>query len=346
MDGSDSEAGRVRLDRVQLGQNGGGAMAKTRYAPDRGLIARMGLTMFLLGVVFVAFILALVLVLEASHRASNGAIVIFPVLLAVGLGFGSFYWSDKIALRTAGAVEVSPQQAPRLHGVIDRICALADMPKPRVAIAQSPMPNAFATGRSSKKAVICVTSALMDGRLDDAELEGVLAHEMSHVAHKDVAVMTIASFIGIVAALLVRFAFYSELFGGGGGRGRGGNNNNNGGALPVVLIVMVVGIVVYAVSFLLIRLLSRYRELSADRSGALLTGQPSALASALQKVTGEMARIPTRDLRAAEPLNAFYFAPALASRGAGVSLSGLFSTHPSLERRLKELAKISEQLAR
>jgi heat shock protein HtpX len=322
-------------------------MARTRYAPDRGLIARMGLTMFLLGLVFVAFILALVLVLEASHRASNGAIIFFPVLLAVALGFGSFFWSDKIALRTAGAVLVTPQDGPqafKLHGVVDRICALADMPKPRVAIAPSPMPNAFATGRSSKTAVICATSSLLDGRLTDAELEGVLAHEMSHVAHKDVAVMTIASFVGIVAALLVRFAFYSELFG-GGDRGRGGNNNN-GGALPVVLIVLVVGIVVYAISFLLIRLLSRYRELSADRSGALLTGQPSALASALQKVTGEMARIPTRDLRAAEPLNAFYFAPALASRGAGVSLSGLFSTHPSLERRLKELAKISEQLAR
>ena len=325
-------------------------MARTRYAPDRGLIARMGLTMFLLGVVFVAFILALVLVLEASHRASGAAIVVFPVLLAVGLGFGSYYWSDKIALRTAGATLVTPQdgpQAAQLHGVVDRICALADMPKPRVAIAPSRMPNAFATGRNSKTAVICATSGLLDGRLTEQELEGVLAHEMSHVAHKDVAVMTIASFIGIVAALLVRFAFYSELFGGGGNRGRGGGgNNNNGGGLPIALAVMVVGIVVYAVSFLLIRMLSRYRELSADRSGALLTGQPSALASALQKVTGEMARIPTKDLRAAEPLNAFYFAPALASRGAGVSLSGLFSTHPSLERRLKELAKISEQLAR
>jgi len=159
-----------------------------------------------------------------------------------------------------------------------------------------------------------------------------------------VAVMTIASFLGIMAALLVRFAFYSELFGGGGrGRGRSGNDQNT---LPVVLIVMLIGIVVSAISFLLIRLLSRYRELSADRSGALLTGQPSALASALVKVSSEMARIPTRDLRAAEPLNAFYFAPALASRGAGVSLSALFSTHPSLERRLNELAKISEQLAR
>ena len=324
-------------------------MAKTRYAPDRGLIARMGLTMFLLGVVFVAFILALVLVLEASHRGSGAGIVILPVLLAIGLGFGSFYWSDKIALRTAGAQLVTPQDGPhaaQLHGVVDRICALADMPKPRVAIAPSRMPNAFATGRNSKTAVVCATTALLDGRLNEQELEGVLAHELSHVAHKDVAVMTIASFIGIVAALLVRFAFYSELFGGGGGRGRGRGGNNNAGGVPIILIVMVVGIVVYAISFLLIRLLSRYRELSADRSGALLTGQPSALASALQKVTGEMARIPTKDLRAAEPLNAFYFAPAFARGGAGASLSALFSTHPSLERRLKELAKISDQLAR
>ena len=322
-------------------------MAKTRYAPDRGLIARMGLTMFLLGLVFVAFILVLYLVLSAAH-AAGAAIVFSPILLALVLGFGSFYWSDKIALRTAQAVIVGPQdgpQAAQLHGVVDRICALADMPKPRVAIAPSRMPNAFATGRNSKMAVICATSSLLDGRLNEQELEGVLAHEMSHVAHKDVAVMTIASFIGIVAALLVRFAFYSELFGGGGGRGRGGNSNN-GGALPVVLIVLVVGIVVYAISFLLIRLLSRYRELSADRSGALLTGQPSALASALQKVSGDMARIPTKDLRAAEPLNAFYFAPAFARGGAGASLSALFSTHPSLDRRLKELAKISDQLAR
>jgi heat shock protein HtpX len=205
------------------------------------------------------------------------------------------------------------------------------------------MPNAFATGRSSKVAVVCVTEGLLR-RLDRDELEGVIAHEMSHVAHKDVAVMTLASFLGIVAALVVRFAFYSELFGGGG---RSNNNNgNNQGALPVILAVMVVGIVVYAISFLLIRLLSRYRELSADRSGALLTGKPSSLASALQKVTGDMARIPTRDLRSAEPLNAFYFAPAFSKGRGQVSLEGLFSTHPSLERRLAELAKIPQQLSR
>jgi heat shock protein HtpX len=189
-----------------------------------------------------------------------------------------------------------------------------------------------------------VTQGLLNRLDSNEELEGVLAHEMSHVAHKDVAVMTIASFLGIVAALLVRFAFYSELFGGGGrGRGRGGGNQQ---ALPVMLIVMVVGMVVYAISFLLIRLLSRYRELSADRSGALLTGNPSALASALVKVTGAMAQIPTRDLRAAEPLNAFYFTPALSARKGELSLSALFSTHPSLERRLAELDKVAKQLGR
>jgi heat shock protein HtpX len=298
----------------------------------------MTLTMFLLGAVFVGFVVALVYILEAV-RASNAAIVFFPVVLGLGLGIGSLYYSDKIALRTAGAQVVTPQQAPELHGIIDRICALADMPKPVVAISPVMMPNAFATGRNSKHAVVCVTEGLLR-KLDREELEGVLAHEMSHVAHKDVVVMTVASFLGIIAGLLVRFAFYSELFGGGGRRG---GNNNNGGALPVLLIIMLVSIVVYAISFLLIRLLSRYRELAADRSGALLTGQPSKLASALTKVSGDIARIPSRDLRDAEALNAFYFAPAITS---GASLATLFSTHPSLERRLRELEKISEQLGR
>ena len=325
-------------------------MARTRYATDRGLIARMGATMFLLGLVFTGFVIALYFVIDIySHRngqsgTSGASLIVFVVLIGLAMAFGSYYWSDKIALRTSGARLVSPQQAPELHGVIDRLCALADMPKPRVAIAPTRMPNAFATGRNSKVAVVCVTEGLMQ-RLDTNELEGVLAHEMSHVAHKDVAVMTIASFLGIVAALLVRFAFYSELFG-GGGRGRGGGRGNNQNALPIILLVMVVGMVVYAISFLLIRLLSRYRELSADRSGALLTGNPSALASALVKVTGAMAQIPTRDLRAAEPLNAFYFTPALSARKGELSLSALFSTHPSLERRLAELDKVAKQLGR
>ena len=314
-------------------------MVQTRYAPDRGLQARMGLTMFVLGLVFVALVVALVFILQA-FGVGSGAIIFFAVLLGGGMAFGSLFWSDKIALRASGAREVTPQEAPQLHGIIDRLCALADMPKPRVAIAQGDMPNAFATGRNSKNAVVCVTTGLL-ARLNEKELEGVLAHEMSHVAHKDVVVMTIASFLGIIAALLVRFAFYGELFG-GGGRGRGGNDNGNAGLL--FLAVAAVGVVVYAVSFLLIRLLSRYRELAADRAGALLTGQPSALASALTKVSGAMSAIPTKDLREAQALNAFYFAPAL--KADQVSLSTMFSTHPSLERRLRQLSEISAQLGR
>jgi heat shock protein HtpX len=322
-------------------------MAKTRYAPDRGLIARMTLTMFLLGVVFVAFITVLVLILGATNRVSSGGIVFIAVVVGLALGIGSFWYSDKIALSTAGAQVVTPEdgpQAARLHGIVDRLTALANMRKPRVAIAPANMLNAFATGRNEKTSVLVVTTGLLNSNLDDRELEAVLAHELSHVAHKDVAVMTIASFIGIIAGLLVRFAFYSELFGGGGRSNN--NNNNNGGALPVVLVVLVVGVVTYAVSFLLIRLLSRYRELAADRAGALLTGQPSALASALQKVSGSMNAIPTRDLRAAEPLNAFYFIPAFKASEKGFSLNSLFSTHPSLERRLRQLSEISEQLSR
>jgi len=294
--------------------------------------------MFLLGLVFVAFVAAIIGI-GAAYHASSAGIALIAIVLAGGFAIGSFFYSDKIALRTAGAVEVTREQAPRLHGIVDRVCALADMPKPRVAIARTDLPNAFATGRNADKAVLCVTTGLMSKLENDAELEGVIAHEMSHVAHKDVQVMTIASFLAIVAALLIRIAFYGELF--GGGRGRGNNNQN---AALVMLALMAVSIVVYAVSFLLIRLLSRYRELAADRSGALLTGQPSALKAALIKVTGEIGKIPSRDLRTAEPLNAFFFAPAMSLRGGGPSLSSVFSTHPSLQRRLDELDKVQRQL--
>ena len=329
-------------------------MARTRYASDPGLIARMGATMFLLGLVFVGFGVGLsFLILYGGHlyssyhnggvssgggTVSDGAIIALAAVIGVGSALASYWWSDKIALRTSRARLVGPndsQQAARLHGIIDRICAMADMPKPRVAIAPTQMPNAFATGRNSKTAVVCATEGILQ-RLDNDELEGVLAHEMSHVAHKDVAVMTIASFLGIIAALMVRFAFYSELF---GGRGR----NNNQAAL-LIIPIMLLSIVTYVVSFLLIRLLSRYRELAADRSGALLTGQPSKLASALVKVTGDMARIPTKDLRQQEALNTFYFTPAL--RPGDNHLGAIFSTHPSLEKRLAQLEKIQRQLGR
>ena len=316
--------------------------ARTRYAPDRGLSVRMTATMFLLGLVFVAFIAAIIGIGAATH-ASDAAIVLFAIVLGGGAAIGSLFYSDQIALSTARAQVVTPQQEPQLHGIVDRVCALADMPKPRIAIAPSRLPNAFATGRNADKAVLCVTSEMMSSRFTPEELEAVIAHEMSHVAHKDVQVMTIASFLAIIAGLLIRFSFYGELFGGGGRRG---GNNQNGGALPIFLIIMGVSIVVYAVSFLLIRLLSRYRELAADRSGALLTGQPSALKSALVKVSGDINKIPTKDLRTAEPLNAFFFAPAahLTVSGGKKSLAQIFSTHPSLERRLAELDKIQQQL--
>ncbi|MGH3238219.1 MAG: zinc metalloprotease HtpX, partial [Streptosporangiaceae bacterium] len=295
-----------------------------------------------LGLVFVAFVAAIIGI-GTAYGASSTAIVLFAVVLGGGFAIGSLFYSDKIALRTAGAREVTPndgEMARQLHGTVDRLCSLADMPKPRVAIADTDMPNAFATGRNADHAVLCVTTGLMR-RLTPEELEGVIAHEMSHVAHKDVQVMTIASFLAIIAALLIRIAFYGELF--GGGRGRGGNNNSNAGL--VMLALMAVSIVVYAVSFLLIRMLSRYRELSADRSGALLTGQPSALQSALVKVTGRIAQIPTKDLRTAQPMNAFFFAPAMHLSGKS-GLANIFSTHPSLERRLAELDKVQQQLGR
>jgi heat shock protein HtpX len=312
--------------------------ARTRYAPDRGLTVRMTATMFLLGLVFVAFVALIIGIMTAAH-ASGASIILVAVIFGGGSAFISLFFSDKIALAAAGAQVVTPQQAPELHGVVDRLCALADMPKPRIAISPARMPNAFATGRNSQNSVLCVTEGLLHhSGLTQEELEGVLAHELSHVAHKDVQVMTYASLLAIVAGLLVRFAFYSELF--------GGRRSNDGNAALLIPLIMLASAVVYAISFLLIRLLSRYRELAADRSGALLTQNPSALISALTKVSQGMNRIPTQDLRAAEPLNAFYFAPAMKLSGGrgGASLSTLFSTHPSLDRRIEQLSKIQREL--
>jgi len=311
---------------------------QTRYAPDRGLSVRMTATMFLLGLVFVAFVALIIGIMSATGQ-SLGAIIAVALIFGGGSAFISLFYSDRIALAAAGARVVSPQEAPELHGIVDRLCALADMDKPRVAIAPARMPNAFATGRNSKNSVLCVTDGLLyHSNLTQEELEGVLAHELSHVAHKDVQVMTYASLLAIVAGLLVRFAFYSEIFGGGR---RGGNNSQ---AALLIPLIMLGSAVIYAISFLLIRLLSRYRELAADRSGALLTQNPSALMSALTKVSSGMSQIPTQDLRAAEPLNAFYFAPAMKLQGGGASLSAIFSTHPSLEKRIEQLAKIQREL--
>jgi heat shock protein HtpX len=276
--------------------------------------------MFMLGLLYVVFIAVLIAVGLPSG---------FVLVLAVAMLFGQWYFSDSIALHSMGAHEVTPEQAPQLHGIVDRLCAMAEMPKPRVAFTDVDMPNAFATGRSPNRSVVCVTTGLLR-RLDEDELEGVLAHELSHVAHRDVLVMTIASVAGVAAGFLTRMAMWGGL-----------TNRRDQNSAIAGLIIVVVSVIVYAVSFLLTRMLSRYRELSADRAGALLTGRPSALASALQKVSGDMASIPTRDLRKAEAFNAFYFAPALSG---GQSLASLFATHPPLEKRLEQLAKISNQL--
>ncbi|HEY7485988.1 MAG TPA: zinc metalloprotease HtpX [Streptosporangiaceae bacterium] len=302
-------------------------MARTRYAPDRGLTSRMLVTMFLLGLVYVVFV-----TIFFAISPSLGTIALIGALIFLIV---QYYFSDKLTLFAMHGREVTPEQAPELHGVIDRICALSDTPKPRVAVADTDVPNAFATGRNQKKAVVCVTTGLLR-RLDPVELEGVLAHEMSHIAHRDVAVMTIASFLGIVAGLITRFGLEWGLW---GGFNRRDGDQNTG---LVLLAIVAVSALAYAISFLLTRALSRYRELSADRAAALLTGRPSALASALTKVTGEIARIPTQDLRAAQAFNAFFFTPAF---GKGASIATLFATHPPLEKRLQQLSSISAQLS-
>lgn len=300
-------------------------MARSRYVVDRGLSARMGLTMFLLGLLYLALMAFLIAI---------GLDLLFTAVIAIGMLWAQWFYSDRIALYAMNAAVVSPEQAPSLHAIVDRLCLMADMPKPVIAIADTDMPNAFATGRSPQRAVVCVTTGLLR-RLDEAELEGVLSHELSHVAHRDVTVMTLASFAGVVAGMLTRMAMYSNAFGGG--------RDRNQNAAVVFLAVFLVSVLIYVISFFLTRLLSRYRELAADRAGALLTGRPAALGSALQKISGDMARVPVRDLREAEPFNAFFIAPAMVG---GISLSHLFSTHPPLERRLEQLARIQGELGR
>jgi heat shock protein HtpX len=297
-------------------------MARSRFVSDRGLNARMGAVMFLLGVLYLGFMAALIVY--------SGLSTVAIIIIAVGLAFAQWYFSDKIAMLSMRAREVSPEQAPELHGMVDRLCALADMPKPRIAIADTDLPNAFATGRSPQHSVVCVTTGILR-RLDEQELEGVLSHELSHVAHRDVAVMTVASVLGVLAGLVTRWGLYF-----GGGRGRDRNS------AAMFMFVWLASIVIWAISFLLTRALSRYRELCADRSGAYLTGNPSALASALTKISGEIARIPTKDLRAAESMNAFFFAPAIK----GDSVNALLATHPPLEQRLDQLARVAADLGR
>ncbi len=303
-------------------------MARTRFVPDTGLTVRMTTVMFLLGGLFVGIVVALMFWLGDN----NPGLAVLIGLVGIGVAFFQWWFSDKAAMRAMRAREVTPEEAPELHGMIDRLCAMADMPKPRVAIADTDLPNAFATGRSPNRSVVCVTTGILR-TLTAEELEGVLAHELSHVAHRDVLVMTVAASAGILAGMVTRGAQF-----GGFGLGRSRNNDSSGAV--GFIVVLVVSIVVYAISFVLLRLLSRYRELCADRSGAYLTQKPSALASALTKISGEMNRVPERDLRAAKSMNAFFIAPAVR----GLTMSTLTSTHPPLEQRLDQLARIAANL--
>jgi heat shock protein HtpX len=299
---------------------------KTNIEKDSGLNMRMFITGLALVVLYVIIITVLLRV---------GVDLGFVIVIAGALIFSQYYFSDKIAMFSMHAKEVTPAQEPKLHEIVDRLCLLANMQKPRVGVAEMDMPNAFATGRSPKHAVICATRGIMQ-RLNDEELEAVLAHELSHVAHRDVAVMTIASGVGMLAGLVSRIAMWGALLGGGGrGRGRGGQN-----IILIELATMVVSIVIYVIAYMLTMALSRYRELAADRSGAILIGKPSVLASALVHVTGDIGKIPRTDLRKAEGMNAFFFAPALA----GGTAAKLFSTHPPLQQRLDALNKLEREL--
>jgi heat shock protein HtpX len=278
----------------------------------------MTLTLFLLGLVYAV----LVGVVFASGYT-------FLLVMVGGMFLLQVFASDKLALHAMGAREVSPQEAPQLHAMVERLCVQANLPKPRVAVANTRMPNAFAIGRSPKKATVCATTGIME-LLSPSELEGVMAHELTHVQNRDVMVMTIASFFATVAAYIVQFGFF---FGGGGM----GSNDDDG---PSAAVVILVSVVVYVISFMLLQALSRYREFAADRGAAVITGRPSALSAALMKISGTMERIPQRDLRASEELAAFYIFPPHAKQ----SLMGLFSTHPPLEKRIAALSRLEAQL--
>jgi heat shock protein HtpX len=300
-------------------------MKRKAFGRDAGLTARMVLTTGLLGLLYVVFAVVLFEVLNAG--------LLLMVVIVGGLALVQFFTSDKLALAASGAKVVEREQAPELHDMVERMCALADLPKPRIALIESEMPNAFATGRSPKHAAVAVTTGLWH-RLEPREVEGVLAHELAHIANRDVLVMTLASFFAMLAGLLTRFGMYGGMFGGGG--------RDRGGGVPVWLIVLVVSIATYVLSFLLIRAISRYREFAADRGAALVTGAPENLMSALQKITGDMARIPQRDLRQVEALNAFFIVPT----NIGQRVSQLFATHPPTEKRLERLAAIAREMGR
>jgi heat shock protein HtpX len=277
----------------------------------------MVFTLFLLGLLYVALIGALL---------AAGTGLILMVVIIGALSAAQLFFSDRLALAAMGAKEVSPQEAPGLHAMIERLCIQADLPKPKIAVADTHVPNAFATGRSQKSATVCATTGIMN-TLSPSELEGVMAHELAHVKHRDVLIMTIASFFASIAAVILQFGFFF-----------GGDDDEN----PSILIVLLVSFVVYIVSFFLMLALSRYREFAADRGAAIVTGRPSALASALVKVSGAMQQVPTQDLRQAERLNAFFIVPT-SVKGA---VQTLFSTHPPMEQRIERLQQLEGQLQR
>jgi heat shock protein HtpX len=294
------------------------AQSKVALRADAGLQARMLITVFLLGAVYVVLMAALF---------ASGASGVTIFVLAGGLFLFQLFASDKIALATMGVKNVSPQEAPELHAMIERLCLQADLPKPKIGIVRTSMPNAFAMGRSQKSATVVATTGILE-LLSPSELEGVMAHELAHVRHRDVMIMTIASFFASIAALILQFGFFF----GGGSR----NNDNNSGILPLILV----SLAVYVVSFILMQALSRYREFAADRGAAAITGRPSALSSALLKISGTMERLPMNDLRSHAEMNAFYIIPA----GAKKSLLNVFSTHPPVEQRIAQLARLEAQL--
>jgi heat shock protein HtpX len=288
-----------------------------KWKRDLGLEGRMVLTMFLLAAVYLLFLAFL-----ASMGTSMGVMLLF-----IGLFMGlQYYYSDRLVLWSMKATVVSEEEEPKLHQTVTRLCAMADLPKPRIAIVRTPVPNAFATGKSPSSAVVAVTTGLMD-RLNQGELEAVLAHELSHVKNRDMAILTIASFLSTVAFYFVRYSMY---FGGFGNNRKGGGN---------IIVIWLVSIGVWLVSFLLIRALSRYREFAADRGAAIITGNPANLTSALMKISDVMPRIPTDDLRKVEGMNAFFIIPAVSG-----SIMNLFSTHPSMEKRIAALEKIQREM--
>ena len=282
----------------------------------------MGLTLFGLGLIYVLFIGVLI---------AAGASAILILVLAGGFALAQIFFGDKIALAAMKAKVTEPHEAPELHEMVERLCQLSDLPKPRIAVAQTDLPNAFAAGHSRKTATVCVTTGLM-ARLEPRELEGVVAHELAHIGNRDVIVMTVAGFLATVAGLLVRFGVYSGMMG-------GGRSRDNSAA--VFLLVILVSVAVYVLSFLLLRALSRYREYAADRGAAIVTGAPAQLASALQKISSSMSRIPTQDLRAAEGMNAFFIMPAVSR---GFSLSSIVATHPPTEKRIERLLAMQAEI--